>query len=81
MPIHLRSLMELGPELGGRGKDGGRRTISRRMRSDPDFPSVTRINGRVFVDASEWENYEQLVFRRGLEVRPPRDASNDMGAR
>lgn len=85
MSIRLRSLMELGPELGGKGKDQGRRTIGRRMKDDPDFPPVTWINGRGFVNAPDWEHYKGVLFRRGLEsphkTLAPRDTSNDTEAR
>lgn len=79
--IRLRPLTELGPEIGGKGKDQGRRTIGRRMRDDPDFPPVAWINGRGFVNAPDWECYKQILFRRGLERDPhktmaPDDVSN-----
>jgi|GEM_PF-6603067 len=65
--IQFRPLTELGPELGGRGKDKGRRTIGRKKKSDPDFPPVHWWNGRGYIQAEEWEAYKKILIRRGLE--------------
>jgi hypothetical protein len=58
----------LGPEIGGAGKSGGRRTVGRRIKTDPDFPQVYRINGRLYVRESDWENYKRVLLRRGAEA-------------
>jgi len=60
----------LGPDIGGWGKSGGRRTIGRRIKTDPDFPQVYRISGRLFVRESDWEDYKKLLLRRGAEATP-----------
>jgi hypothetical protein len=65
--IQFRPLTELGPELGGRGKDKGRRTIGRKKKTDPDFPPVHWMNGRGYVQAEEWEAYKKVLICRGLE--------------
>jgi hypothetical protein len=65
--ILFRPLTELGPELGGRGKDKGRRTIGRKKKIDPDFPRVHWWNGRGYIQAEEWEAYKKILIRRGLE--------------
>lgn len=58
----------LGPEIGGTGKSGGRRTVGRRIKADPDFPKVYRINGRLYVREADWENYKRVLLRRGAEA-------------
>jgi hypothetical protein len=57
----------LGPEIGGTGKTGGRRTVGRRIKTDPDFPQVYRINGRLYVREADWENYKRVLLRRGAQ--------------
>jgi hypothetical protein len=54
--------------LAAAGKSGGRRTIGRRIKTDPDFPQVYRINGRLYVRDSDWESYRRLLLRRGAEA-------------
>ena len=58
----------LGPEIGGTGKSGGRRAIGRRIKNNPDFPKVYRINGRLYVRESDWESYKRVLLRRGAEA-------------
>src|SRR6202035_1119509 len=56
------------PEMGGAGKSGGRRAVGRRIKTDPDFPQVYRINGRLYVRESDWESYKRVLLRRGAEA-------------
>jgi len=39
----------------------GRRTVGRRMKDDPDFPTIHRINGRNYVQDDELAAYKQTA--------------------
>lgn len=52
------------PELIGLGV--GRRTIGRRMETDPDFPPVYKIGGRNYVRASDLDAYREKLMERAL---------------
>jgi hypothetical protein len=60
----------LGYDLGGTGANAGRRTIGRRIKTDPDFPQVYRINGRLYVREGDWEAYKKILLRRGVAAAP-----------
>jgi hypothetical protein len=42
-----------------------RRTTDRLRQTDPDFPDLIEINGRLFVDADDWAAYHAILRERG----------------
>ncbi len=46
------------------GLPWGRRTTGRRMKDDPDFPPVYKINGRGYVEADRLEEYKKKLMAR-----------------
>lgn len=46
-----------------------RRTLNRRIRDDADFPPTFTINGRLYANANDIEEYKITLMRRGAEVK------------
>ncbi len=57
----------------------GRRTVGRRMKDDPDFPTIHRINGRNYVKDDALAAYKQQLIRRSL-AEPPREKAEALDA-
>jgi hypothetical protein len=45
------------------------RLVAKRENSDPDFPSLVKVNGRVYVTESGLAAYKQSLIRRGAGER------------
>jgi hypothetical protein len=71
-PLCLRLMRGLGREigLGGKGKDGGDRSLARRQKQDPRFPRVIYINGRKHLESEAWEKYKRDLMCEGLQKAP-----------
>jgi hypothetical protein len=61
---------EIGLDLGGQGVDGGRRTTKRKIKTDPDFPPVYRLNNRLYVFEPEYAAYKAKLLQRGIAALP-----------
>jgi hypothetical protein len=48
----------------------GRRTLGRRMKDDPDFPPVHRINGRNYIEDAQLAIYKQRLIQRAISESP-----------
>jgi len=73
MPIKHESLVPLA-DADDVGLGIGRRTIGRRVKNPPDgFPTVLRINSRLYVPRSELETYKQKLIT-GAICSPGRSA-------
>jgi hypothetical protein len=56
-----------------------RRTTDRLRQTDPDFPDLIEINGRLFVDADDWAAYHAILRERGAR-KPGRKPGKVNGA-
>ncbi len=63
------------PEAIGLGV--GRRTLGRRIISDPDFPAVIRMNGRLYIKRGDLDAYRGKLVERSLlaPVQRPKPAN------
>jgi hypothetical protein len=48
------------------GLPGGRRTVGRRMKDDPNFPQVFQFGNKKYVIEEELEAYKDLLIRRAM---------------
>lgn len=48
------------------GLPGGRRTIGRRIKDDPEFPTVYQFGNKKYVEETELEAYKDLLIGRAF---------------
>jgi hypothetical protein len=66
------------PEL--LGLPGGRRTIGRRMKDDPEFPTVYPFGNKKYVVESDLEDYKQKLLKRAFAEGSVSNSAADIEA-